>query len=158
MAVTIDEQLSAALDSVINGNKLTGVAGFLAGPQGALLSQAAGPLLSAFGSLFLGGGKRKRLNEAQRVFRNLLNSSVNEAQLARGSQLFQRASLPALNRLFSQAASRVGLDSGIGQGVALNQFADLLAQFNTQQFLNERNRVAQDRRLGAQGLASIIDV
>lgn len=149
----------AELLSAFRPDKPTGLAGVLTGPLGGVAAGAAGSLLNAFGALAFGdGGKKKRLREAQSVFRQLINSQVNQAALSQGSRLFERSQLPTLNRLFSQSASRVGLDSGIGQGAALAQFADLLAGFNTRQLLNEQNRVAQDRRLGAQGLASIIDV
>lgn len=149
------QQLLAA----IQGPQASGLAGFLGGPQGALISQAAGPLLQAFGSLFFGdGGKGNRLKEAQGAFRDLLGSDIDEAGLQRGSQLFERSQLPTLNKLFQGAAGRVGLDSGIGQSAAIGQFGDILSQFNTQQFLQERQRVSQDRRLGAQGLASVINV
>jgi len=119
--------------------------------------QAAGPVLGAIGSLLGGdGGLKKRRREAQAAFRDLLGSQIDTGFLNQSSQLFQQANLPTLENLFKKSAARVGLDSGLGQGAALNQFADLLARFNSQNFLNERNKVAADKRLGAQGLASLV--
>ena len=140
------------------GGGLGGLAGFAAGPFGPPASIALSGLLSGLGSLFGGdSGRKRRLREAQSIFRGLSSSEIDEGALSRGSALFERSQLPTLERLFSQAAGRVGLDSGIGQGFALGGFQNILAGFNSQQLRDEQNRVQQRRLTGAQGLLSLAD-
>jgi len=137
--------------------KLTGLLGLLGGPAGGIIGGGVSSLLSAFSSLIGGdGGLKKRRREAQAAFRDLLGSNIDQNFLNQSSTQFQRANLPTLNKLFTRSAKRVGLDSGLGQGAALNQFSDLLARFNSQNLINERNVVAQNKRFGAQGLASLV--
>ena len=131
----------------------TGLAGLLGGPYGGLLSSVGGGLLSLLGG---DGGRGKRMREAQGAFRGLANSQVNEGDFSRGADLFRRSSLPQLSNLYGNAAKHIGLDSGLGQGYALGQFQDLLGGFNSdlyQRLISERE---QNKRLGAQGLASLV--
>ncbi len=138
---------------------LTGLAGFAAGPFGPPASMALSGLLSGLGSIFGGdSGRKRRLREAESIFKQLSNSEIDEGALSKGSALFERSQLPTLERLYSQSASRVGLDSGIGQGVALGGFQDILASFNSQQLRDEQGRVHQRRLTGAQGLLSLADI
>jgi len=141
----------------INASQIGGLVGLLGGPAGGIVGGAAGAGFDALASLFSGdGGFKKRRREAQNAFRGLQGSTIDENFLTRSAGQFQRANLPGLQKLFQRSASRVGLGSGIGQSAALEQFSELLARFNSQNLLQERQRVSRDRRVGAQGLASLV--
>ena len=137
--------------------KLTGLSGFLAGPFGGLATMAAGGLIGGIGSLIAGdGGRGKRLRTAQGSAESLANSEIDQGQLLQLMSLFDKSQGPRLKQLFGEAASRVGLDSGIGQAFALNRLQDDRAQFSTQSLLDAIRRVSQDRRVGARLQAGLV--
>lgn len=138
--------------------KQTGLLGLLDGPFGGLVSGGVGGLIGGIGSLIAGdGGRGDRLEEAQGSARNLLNSDIDEGQLMRLMSLFDKSQIPRLNQLFGESAKAVGLDSGIGRGVALNRLQDDRSQFGTQSLLAMLQRISQDRRLGARLQAGLVD-
>lgn len=121
------------------------------------LAGAGGSLLNAVGALLGGdGGQGKRLKEFQGAARQLLNSKINEGELAKQQSLYASSITPEANRIFQSVAQRVGLGSGIGGGVAANQITQMLAEFAARQRLAADQNVNQDRRLGAQLLGQAV--
>ena len=138
--------------------KLTGLSGFLAGPFGGLATMGLGGLIGGIGSLIGGdGGRGNRLRTAQGSAQGLANSEIDQGQLLQLMSLFDKSQGPRLNKLFGEAASRVGLDSGIGQAFALNRLQDDRASFGTQSLLAAIQRVSQDRRVGARLQAGLVN-
>lgn len=135
-----------------------GLAGFLGGPFGGVAAGGVGGLIGGIGSLIGGdGGRGDRLEEAQGTARGLAGSEIDEGELLRLMSLFDKSQIPRLNQLFGESASRVGLGSGIGQAFALNRHQDDRTAFSTQSLLDAIRRVSQDRRLGAQLQAGLVN-
>lgn len=123
----------------------------------ALLPGGAGIGLNFLGNALGGdGGQGDRIKEAQGVGRGLLNTQFDQGNIDKQRGAFQRGLTPSINKAFQQSSNRVGLDSGIGHGVAQNKISDLSANFETQAIMQELQRILQQRLGGAnilQGLA-----
>jgi len=135
--------------------KLTGLAGFAAGPFGPLAFGAAGAAIKAFAG---DGGRGKRLQEARQKAGELAEGNIDQGQLIRMMALFRRANQQRRNKSFQQTFERFGggADSGIAQNFAANQGLDDEAQFASKQFINATNQAAIDKRTGVSILGSLV--
>lgn len=135
--------------------KLTGLAGFAAGPFGPLAFGVAGAAINALAG---DGGQGKRLKEAQGGARELAEGNVDQGQLIRMMALFRRANQQRRNKSFQQTFARFGggADSGLAQNFAANQSLDDEAQFASSQFINATNQAAIDKRTGVSILGSLV--
>jgi hypothetical protein len=106
----------------------TGLAGFLGGPVGGLVTSLGGDILGGLGSLI--GGKSQAQKSARDVYnlaKNRLGQNVLDPNQYMAS--FQQSMAPRFNQQADSINRRLGLDSGVAQAELGSQMQAPLAGF-----------------------------
>lgn len=93
---------------------------------------------------------------AKALGNQLMNTQPDTANINRLIQMFMQTTGPGRERAGTTAASRVGLDSGIGAGFQLEQENRSIQEMLTRLFQGELGRVGQQKSQGANILAQAL--
>lgn len=107
----------------------------------------------ALSQLFGGGPDTKG---AKALGNQLLNTQPDTANINKLIQMFMQTTGPGREQAGRTAASRVGLDSGIGAGFQLSQENQSVKEMLTRLFQGELGRVSQQRQQGGNILAQAL--
>lgn len=107
----------------------------------------------ALASLF---GRRPDTEGAKALGNQLLNTQPDTASINKLIQMFLQTTGPGRERAGRTAASRVGLDSGVGAGFQLQEENQSVKEMLTRLFQGELGRVGQQRQQGGNILAQAL--